>query len=233
MDPMPTWDVDPTVVAVHDRSSSITEQYRAVRTWLLSHTTVGEHNCVAITSAVAREGKTVTSANLAVIMAEVRHQNVLVVDSDLRCGALAKLFRRESAPGLAEVLGGTAPLADAIQRTPIPNLSFLPSGKPGKLNPTELFSSKAAGLVFDEICERYHYVLVDTPPVQTFSDVGVIGRFCSGIIVVVRMHKTTSNVVRQSVQWLQSNNLNVLGCIAAANDQSPAQLVYQYAGVKK
>lgn len=230
--PMPHWDVDSSVVAVHDRSSTITEQYRAIRTWLLSHATVGENHCVAITSSVSREGKTVTSANLAVTLAEVRHLNVLVVDADLRRGSLGKLFKVTDKPGLADVLAGQAQLSDAIRQTPIPNLSFLPASECGGLNPTELFNSKAAGLVFDEIRERYHFVVVDTPPVQSFSDVGVIGALCSGIIMVVRMHKTTSGVVRQSVQWLQANSLNVLGCVAAANSQKPAQLVYQYDGAE-
>lgn len=228
MDPMPDWNVDPAVVAIHDRTSSIVEQYRAIRTWLLSHTVLGEHNCVAITSSVSREGKTVTTANLAVVLAEVRHMNVLVVDADFRRGSLATQFRTENAPGLADVLAGRIQLSDAVAQTPISNLSFLPASKCFGLNPTELFNSKSASLVFDEIRERYHYVLVDTPPVQSFSDVGVIGALCTGVVMVVRMRKTASTLVRQSVQWLQSNNLNVIGCIAAAARSKPTRLVYQY-----
>ncbi|MCZ6817628.1 MAG: CpsD/CapB family tyrosine-protein kinase, partial [Planctomycetota bacterium] len=216
------------VVAVHDRTSSIVEQYRAIRTWLLSHTALGEHNCVAITSSVALEGKTVTTANLAVVLAEVRHMNVLVVDADFRRGSLAQQFRTENSPGLADVLAGKIQLSEAIAQTPISNLSFLPASKCFGLNPTELFNSKSASLVFDEIRERYHYVLVDTPPVQSFSDVGVIGALCTGIVMVVRMRKTASTLVRQSVQWLQANNLNVIGCIAAAARSKPTRLVYQY-----
>ncbi len=228
MDPMPDWNVDPAVVAVHDRTSPIVEQYRAIRTWLLSHTALGEHNCVAITSSVALEGKTVTTANLAVVLSEVRHMNVLVVDADFRRGSLARQFRTENSPGLADVLAGKIQLSEAIAQTPISNLSFLPASKCFGLNPTELFNSKSASLVFDEIRERYHYVLVDTPPVQSFSDVGVIGALCTGIVMVVRMRKTASTLVRQSVQWLQANNLNVIGCIAAAARSKPTRLVYQY-----
>lgn len=216
LSPMPHWDVDPTVVAVRDRTSPVTEQYRAVRTWLMSRNTIGERSCLAITSSVANEGKTVTAANLAVILAEVRHLNVLVVDADLRRPRLHELFRTPEMPGLAGVLAGRAALGDVIAQTPIPNLSFLPAGNCEDLSPADLFNSKCTSLVFDEIRERYHYVIVDTPPVQRVSDIGVIGALCSGIIVVVRMHKTPSAVVRQSVRWLQANNLNVIGAIAAA-----------------
>ncbi len=226
--PLPKWDVASVVLAVHDRSSSIVEQYRAVRTWLMSHSTLGEHNCVALTSSVAQEGKTVSAANLAVVLAEIRHLNILAVDADFRRGSLAKLYHLKNSPGLADVLSGRAALADTIVQTPLRNLSFLPAGKCLGLSPTELFNSHQASLVFDEIRERYHFVLIDTPPVQSYSDVGVIGALCSGIVVVVRMHKTPSTLVRQSVQWLQSNNLNVIGCIAAATNRKAARLVYQY-----
>jgi len=214
--PLPHWDVDPTVVAVRDRASPVTEQYRAVRTWLMSRNTIGERTCLAITSSVANEGKSVTAANLAVILSEVRHLNVLVVDADLRRPRLHDLFRTGEMPGIANVLAGRAALSDVIAQTPIPNLSFLPAGNCGDLSPADLFNSKSASLVFDEIRERYQYIIVDTPPVQRVSDIGVIGALCSGIVVVVRMHKTPTAVVRQSVRWLQANNLNVIGAIAAA-----------------
>jgi len=214
--PMPSWEVHPTVVTLSDRNSSITEQYRAVRTWLLRQSRTGKHHCIAITSSVPREGKTVTVANLAAVMAEVRHLNVLAVDTDFRQGSLSTLFKLPNSPGLADVLGGRATIDEAITNTPLGNLSVLPAGTCQDLNPAELINSTAAARVFEEIRDSYHFILVDTSPVQWLSDVGVIGALCTGIIMVVRMNKTSADVVRQSVQWLQSNNLEVIGCIAAA-----------------
>lgn len=209
------WQVDPSVVAQVDKSSSITEQYRAVRTWLLCRARPNERTCLAVTSSVPREGKTVTAANLAVAMSEIRRMRVLLVDCDLRRGDLAGLLRIPKSPGLAEVLSGRIKLEEAIAATPLPNLWVLPSGDLGDANPTELFNSVVASRVFDEIRERYHYTVVDTPPVHRVSDVGVIGALCTGVVMVVRMHKTPTSIVRQSVQWLQANNLNVMGTIAA------------------
>ncbi|MEK6644628.1 MAG: CpsD/CapB family tyrosine-protein kinase [Planctomycetota bacterium] len=213
--PSLSWDVHPSVVAIHDRSGSITEQYRAVRTWLLSRLNPGERSCIALTSSVPREGKSVTTANLAAVLAEVRHMNVLAVDCDFRQSSLAKLFKLPAGPGLADVLAGRANLNEAITKTPLGNLSILPAGNAGDLNTTELLHSRMTSRVFDEIRERYHFILVDTPPVQRSSDVGVIGTLCTGVVVVVRMHETASHLVRQSVRWLQSNNLSVMGCVAA------------------
>ena len=215
VDHAPAWDAHPTVIAAHDGESRITEQYRAARTWLLRRNTNGKHACVAITSSVPREGKSVTTANLSIVMAEVRHLNVLAIDCDFRRAALARLLNLPNSPGLSDVLAGRATLDQAVATTPRDNLFFLPAGASGDLNPTELLQSRAAARVFDEIRDRFHFALVDTPPVQALSDVGVIGALCSGIVMVVRMNKTGAHIVRQSLHRLHANNLEVLGCLAA------------------
>lgn len=224
--PLPAWEVHPAVVAIHGRTLPITEQYRAARTWLLRRNADGKGSCLAVTSSIPREGKSVTTANLAAAMAEVRHMNVLVADCDLRQATLARLFKLPNSPGLADVLGGRCLLDEAIKPTPLGNLWFLPAGDCLDLGPTELLNSKAAARVFDEIRERYHFTLVDTPPVGRLSDVGVIGALCTGIVMVVRMNKTASHIVRQSVHWLQANHLDVIGCIAA--DCSTRGTRYEY-----
>ncbi|MCB9858117.1 MAG: CpsD/CapB family tyrosine-protein kinase [Phycisphaerales bacterium] len=225
--PTPHWDVHSTVVAARERSSPVTEQYRAARTWLLRRNTAGKHACVAITSSIPKEGKSVTTANLAVTMAEVRHLNVLAVDCDLRQGSMARLYKMPNTPGLADVLTGRVTLDEAIAQTPISNLWTLPAGARHDLNSGELMNSRAATRVFDELRERFHYILVDTPPVQSLSDVGAIGALCTGVILVVRMNKTASHLVRQSLHWLQSNHLNVLGCIASDCRTKGARYEYE------
>ncbi len=227
--PLPSWDVHHSIVALNDRSSSTAEQYRAVRTWLLRRNSAGERVCYALTSSVPREGKSVTTANLAVTMAEVRHLNVLVVDSDFRQGSISRLYKLPNEPGLADVLAGRATLDDTVIKTPIPNLSVLTAGDCRELNSTELLNSSTASRLFDEIRERYNFIFVDTPPVQKLSDVGVVGALCTGILMVVRMHKTPSNLVRQSIHWLQSNNLDVIGCIAAGCSLQDSRHMYREA----
>lgn len=226
---LPSWDVHHSVVALNDRSSSTAEQYRAVRTWLLRRNNASERVCYALTSSVPREGKSVTTANLAVTMAEVRHLNVLVVDSDFRQGSISRLYKLPNEPGLAGVLSGRATLDEAVIQTPISNLSVLPAGNCRDLNSTELLNSSSASRLFDEIRERFNFVFVDTPPVQKLSDVGVVGALCTGILMVVRMHKTPSNLVRQSIHWLQSNNLDVIGCIAAGCSLQDSRHMYREA----
>ncbi len=219
--------VDASVVAWTDRSSQIAEQYRAARTWLVSRTKPGDRNCIAVTSSVSREGKSVTTANLAVTLAEIRHLRVLAMDGDLRGGALGGLFGVPSSPGLADLLIGRCSLSEVLIKSPLPNLWVMPAGRVGDPSGVaELLNSKALARTMEQIRERYDYILVDTPPVQRLADVGVIGALCTGIIMVVRMHKTPAHQVRQSVSWLQLNRLNVIGCIASACRMPSARYAY-------
>jgi capsular exopolysaccharide synthesis family protein len=206
---------DPALVMMHERAGAVAEQYRAVRTWLLAHNSTGEHRTFAITSSLPREGKSVTTANLGIALSEVRHLSVLLVDADLRRRALAKLFGPGPDLGLTDVVSGRCPLARAIRPTAFENLSILPAGTDDGRLPAELLSGRNTGRLFDEIRERYHYVLVDTPPVQAIADVGIVAGMCTGVLLVVRMARTHSAIVQQSVRWLQSNNVQVIGCIAA------------------
>lgn len=220
--------VDDSIVCLTDPTSALAEQYRGLRTWLLRHNTAGEHRSIVITSSMPGEGKSVTALNLAVTLAEVKHLNVLMLDADLRRGSIARLLGRESGPGLADVLSGTSSLNDAVHPTGIRNLSLLPAGRTTPTSPAELFSTRTTPAVFDEVRERYHYVIIDTPAVQTAADVGVIGGLCSGLLMVIRMNRTPEPMVKQSVRWLQANNLNVLGCVLAAADERGHPMLHPF-----
>lgn len=225
--PMPPWDVHPALVTIRERDSGITEQYRAVRTWLLRRVPTNGHSCLTVTSSIPREGKSVTVANLAAVMAEVRHLRVLAVDADFRQGRLAQLFKISNGPGLADVVAGRAKLDEALRQTPLDNLTLMPAGIYQGLNPAELINSITVARVFEEIRDRYHFILVDTPPVQKLSDTGVIGALCTGVLMVVRMNKAPVYLVKRSLHWLQSNNLNVIGCVASCCDSSGGSTVYR------
>lgn len=231
--PAPTSTWDPRLVVQFDRGSAVAEQYRSIRTWLLAHNSTGEHRILGLTSSTPGEGKTVTVANLGLALAEVRHLSVLLVDGDLRGPALGRSFgiradtKGADSAGLAEVLSGRCPLGDAMRRTAIENLHILPAGSAGTLTPAELLNARSARRVFDEIRDRFHYVLVDTPAVQSASDVAVLGAMCTGMLMVVRMNQPSSGIVRQSVRWLQANNVHVLGCVAVGANNRASRVLYQ------
>lgn len=216
-----------SLIPFYERSSLVTEQYRSLRTRLLSSNPNYEHRVIAITSAVPKEGKSVTTLNLGCILAEIRHLRVLVVDGDFRRSSLAHMLNQPTGPGLADVLAGSAKFEDVVQTTPIPNLNFIPAGSTGGRSAAELLTASSAQAAFKRLRDEYHYTIVDTPPATTVTDVGIIGQMCHGVIVIVRLHRTHEAAAKRAVRLLQVNNIPIVGCLLVGRD-SPASGYYGY-----
>ncbi len=217
-----------SLVPFHERSSLITEQYRSLRTRLLSQNPSYEHRVLAITSAVPREGKSVTTLNLGCILAEIRHLKVLVVDGDFRRSSLTTMLNQPAGPGLAEVLGGAAEYEDVLRPTPIENLSYIPAGSTQSRSAAELLTAANARSVFQRMQNDFHYTIVDTPPAVTVTDVGIIGQLCTGVIMVIRLHRTDEAAARRATRLLQLNNIPIVGCLLIGRDAPSGRYGYGY-----
>ena len=217
-----------SLVPLFERSSLITEQYRSLRTRLLSQNPHYEHRVLAITSAVPKEGKSVTTVNLGCILSEIRHLKVLVVDGDFRRGSLAHMLNQEDSPGLAEVLTGDVHYSKAIRKTPIPNMMFMPAGDTHGRSAAELLASVSTQPVFARMRNEFHYTIVDTPPATTVTDVGIIGQVCNGVVIVVRLHHTDDVTAKRAVRLLQVNNVPIVGCLLIGRDAPPGRYGYGY-----
>ena len=220
--------IDPAVVACHDKTAVITEQYRTIRTRLLSQNPTNQHRSLAITSSVPAEGKSVTTLNLAFALAELHHLNVLVVDGDFRRHSLARMLGVTAKPGLSEMILGKVSLDQARQGTVVENLHFIPAGALGDANAADLLSSPKSASLFEQLHEQYDYVLIDTPPATTVADVGIIGQICDGVLLVVRMNHTPEPLVKRAVRFLRANKVNLIGCIPAGYDEQSARYPYRY-----
>jgi capsular exopolysaccharide synthesis family protein len=210
------WDaarVDPAVVSFHNRYAVVCEQYRSIRARLQSMNPSHAHRVIAITSSVPEEGKSVTTANLGVIMAEGGEQQILIADTDFRRASLGKMLGVPSTPGLAEVITGEVALKDAVQPTPFPNLKLIPAGRLGDLTYGELLSSQSVRGVIEQLRSTFNYCLLDTPPVTTVSDVSLLAPLCDAALMVIEMGRTPEPTVQLAVRTLQTNNVNVCGCV--------------------
>lgn len=210
------WDasrVDPAVVAFHDRYSAICEQYRSVRARLITMNTTRAAQVIAITSAIPEEGKSVSTVNLSLVMAEGGEHRILLADADFRRSSLARMLGVQSAPGLAEVLRGELDLTKALQPTPFPNLKLLPAGKVPNNAYGELLSGAQIDAVLNQTRSTFDYIFLDTPPITTVSDVCLLAPHCDGAIVVVQMRRTPEPTVQQAVRTLQANNVKIIGTI--------------------
>src|SRR6185295_12018583 len=177
----------------HERPRTlISESYRSLRTALLL-STARELRVVAVTSAVAGEGKTATAANLAVVLAQLGRQ-VLIVDCDLRKPRLHQVFNVSNRLGLVNQLTAAVE-PEVFLPTEVPNLWVTPSG-PIPPNPSELLSSDRMRDWLKSVRSRFDFVVIDTPPALAVTDATDVGMLVDGVVLTLRSGKVTREEAR-------------------------------------
>lgn len=186
----------------------ISEAYRSLRTGLLL-SSARELKTVAVTSAVAGEGKTATATNLAIVLAQLGRQ-VLIVDCDLRKPRLHQVLRISNRYGLVNQLtaGGDEP----IFPTEVPNLWATPSG-PIPPNPSELLSSDRMRDWLRAMRARFDYVVLDTPPALAVTDATIVGMLVDGVVLTLRSGKVTREEARICRDRLRQAGVKILGAV--------------------
>lgn len=193
-----------------DSRSPISEAYRAFRTSLLL-ASANSPKVIVITSTFAREGKTTTSVNLAVVLAQMG-KPVLLIDADLRRPRLQKVFRGKMNLGLVNYLAANIPIEDVIQETVVPHLSVMLSG-PTPPNPSELLASDRMKHLIHDIRAKFAYVIFDSPPVLAVTDSIVLAASADGVVLCVHGGQTPRDLVQRSAERLRQSNIPVLGAI--------------------
>jgi non-specific protein-tyrosine kinase len=183
--------------------SAITEQYKVLRTQILSCTQEKGGTTIMITSANPREGKTLTAANLALTFAKQFEQTVLLVDCDLRQQGVHRLFGFESTMGLIDYLADNRPVSDIMIWPGIDKLTLISGGRLTNES-TELLGSLRMRNLVDDMKTRYpdRFILFDVPPVLGGADSIVFAPFVDFIIVVVASGKTAASDVKKAIDLL-------------------------------
>jgi capsular exopolysaccharide synthesis family protein len=211
-----------------DPQSEISEAYRALRTSLLLSTPGQPPRIILFTSALPQDGKTTTSVNTAVTMAQ-QGKRVLLIDADMRRPMLAKIFELKSNYGLSNVLSGGAKWKDVIHTSIQPNLFILASG-PLPPHPSELLSSAMMESLLKQWREEFDHVIIDSPPVLSATDGVLLSVQVDTTVLVVRAGKTTTPALRRSRDLLLSVNANIGGVVVNAVDLSSPDYYYYYSG---
>ncbi|MBC7679294.1 MAG: polysaccharide biosynthesis tyrosine autokinase, partial [Pseudorhodobacter sp.] len=169
---------------------------------------------LVVTSAIAGEGKTSISVNLALTSA-LSGQRVILVDADLRRPMVAESFGIEGAVGLSDVLIGTVSLDDALQPWGDlgDTLRVLPSGS-RPANPSELLASGAMGQLIGRLRGQADLVIFDTPPVLPVTDAIALARCVDGVLLVTRIGTTGRDKLKSAVSILSKVDLRVVGLVA-------------------
>jgi len=207
--------------------SQMAESYRALRTSLLLSNLGAPPKVIMVTSALPQEGKTTTSINTAVVLAQ-KGVRVLLIDADLRRPSIHKTLGMGPHSGLSNVLTGSATMELAITRSTIlPNLFILPAGTPPP-NPAELLASANMRDVLNQLREEYDHIVIDTPPSLSVTDAVVLSPRADAVVLVIRSGQTTKQALRRSRDILMQVNAKVVGVLLNAVDLSSPDYYYYY-----
>ncbi|RFA08356.1 chromosome partitioning protein [Subtercola boreus] len=187
------------------------EAFRALRTNLRFVNAGSDNRCFVVTSSIMGEGKSTTSANLALALAETGVR-VVLIDGDLRKPKLAEYMGLEGAVGLTDVLIGAVPLADVLQRWGNRELYVLPAGRVPP-NPSELLGSDAMQNLLTALNEQVDYVIIDAPPLLPVTDGAIISSMTAGAIVVAASGKVKRTELARALNSLSSINSNIVGVV--------------------
>ncbi|WP_435743037.1 polysaccharide biosynthesis tyrosine autokinase [Microbacterium sp. PMB16] len=200
----------PLIVHADPRSPRA-ESFRSLRTNLQFLNVDAGPRIFVISSAGPGEGKSTTTANLAIALAETGAR-VALVDGDLRLPRVADYMDIEGSVGLTDVLIGRVDVADALQKWGTNDLFVLPSGQVPP-NPSELLGSAAMDQVLKPLGDYFDYVLIDAPPLLLVTDAAVVGSKTRGVIIAAASGKTKKQELAGAVRSLETAGVNLLGVV--------------------
>ena len=212
---------NPFLVTANDQGSPASEQYRKLKSLIVRLSQSGAFDkSLMVTSSVAGEGKTITSINLAITMAQEFDHTVLLVEADIRKPSVLTYLGLHAERGPTDCVVDGLDISEVIIKTGIGNLSILPAGRPVD-NPVELFSSNRMSSLFAEIKSRYNdrYVIVDTTPLLPFAEPQYIASMIGAVVLVIREGVTTEDKLKNSLEMLKNQNLLgvVSNCVSRVN----------------
>ena len=214
-----------TIAYLRPQSQSA-EAYRTLRTSILLSSWGAPPKVLLVTSPLAQEGKTTTSINTAIVLAQ-RGARVLLVDADLRRPSIHKAFGISQNPGLSEYLTGNVSEHPITPWPQFPNLHLLPSGA-SPPHPAELLGSGMMNDALSEWRNRFDHIVIDTPPALSVTDSVLLSVQADSVILVVRSGQTTKQALRRARQLLSYVNAKIMGVVVNAMDLNASDYYYYY-----
>ncbi|MCA1639782.1 MAG: polysaccharide biosynthesis tyrosine autokinase [Acidobacteria bacterium] len=208
-------DASKSELLIHmDSRSSLAEAYRQLRTSILLSTAGHAPKSLLVTSSLPSEGKTTTAINTAISLAQTGAK-VLIIDADMRRPRIHSVFNISNADGLSTLLSNELidrDIAEVIEFDEASNLNILTSG-PVPPNPAELIGSEQMTNLLSILQEHFTHVVVDSPPIASFTDGVLVASMVDGVILVVNAGRSSRQVIRRSRQLLQDIGAKILGVV--------------------
>lgn len=198
------------LITVLEPVSVAAEAYRTLRTNLFYAVVDRPPKVIVVTSPNPKDGKSVTCANLGVVLAQA-DKSTLLIDCDLRRPNVHRLFEARNFRGLADVLVNEDDPREVWQE-PVPNLKILTAGLIPP-NPAELLGSKRFTGLLERMRNKFDYILLDAPPVEMVADPLILATQADGVLLVVNSQNTRRGDLRRSVRSLNAVEANILGTV--------------------
>jgi len=220
-------DTNSALVTLHSSKSTASESYRGIRTSILLSSAESAPQVILISSTGPLEGKTITTANLAVTMAQAGSK-VIILDCDMRRPMMHKLFSMTRDQGISNLLAESSDVKRAIFHTKIPNLDIIPCG-PIPPNPSEILGSTRMASLLNVLRKKYAHILIDSPPSIAVTDAVVLSKFVDGVVLVIRADSTVREVAKNCVAQFGAVGANIIGVVLNGVDIGrDSYYYYQY-----
>ena len=220
--------VDPRIVTYFDSKAAISEQYKILRTNILSLNKSNPPKVMVVTSSTHSEGKTITSLNLAIAIVQSKSTHkVLLIDADMRRGRVAKYLGLDQPVGLSNLLSGESKLEDVLFNVDVPNLSFIASGTVPN-QPVDLLDSKAMKEALARLRTMYDLIIIDTPPIISVTDAGIVGALSDGVLMVIQAGRTQRGIIRHAEELLYQAHATILGHVLTNIEYHLPEYIYRY-----
>jgi capsular exopolysaccharide synthesis family protein len=208
-------------------SSQLAESYRSLRTWLLHSDAEAPPKVIVVTSALPREGKTTTSLNTAMALAQ-DGAKVLLLEADLRRPYFHKLVTTRSSSGLIGLLANPDGCTlEFIQHPQVAKLFVLPAGL-AKVSPAELLGSPRMKQFIDFIRGKFDFIVIDTPPVLSFTDAAIMSHYADAVLFVIRSEHTTKQSCLRARDVMERANIRISGTVVNGANVNSADYQHYY-----
>jgi tyrosine-protein kinase Etk/Wzc len=181
---------------------------------------------VAVTSPGSGDGKSFVSSNLALAFSYANYRTLLV-DADLRRGALHRELRVQRQPGLTDFLAGEASLERILQPTAYGSLDFLASGTRRRDAPELVGSARMADLLTD-LRSRYALIVLDTAPLGAGVDAFALTTLAGSLLLVLRLGRTDREMAEAKLEVLRRLPLRLLGSVLNDVREGSEYQAYSY-----
>src|ERR1700722_8151047 len=208
-----------------DENARGSEEFRTLRSRLYHTREKMPLKKVLVTSALPKEGKSFTAANLAQVLVRQHGRRVLLIDADLRGPRLHMMLGTTSSPGLVDYLQGDCDEFSIMQRGPMENLFFIPSGQETS-NPAELVSNGRLKTLLQRVEALFDWIIIDSPPAVPVSDAGVLAKACDRGLLVVRSNPPPVDMARRARQEFPDDSLVGVVLNGANGDAMPYTRYY-------